>query len=61
KEYNMVLVIIYKMTKYFIYILITKKLTVDSLVFLLLVHFIVNYRIPRKIIFDRGSLFINKF
>ena len=57
--YNIILVIIERLIKYLIYILYKKSSTIKRLAFAFLLKVVTNYKVPKKIIFNRNKLFIS--
>lgn len=61
QKYNAILMIVYRLTKFVLYIFITKYFTTDKFVILLLYYIIKFGKLLAKIISDQRSLFISKF
>ena len=61
KKYNIILVIICRLTKYTLYILITKRLIVEGFTILFLEYVFRPFELPDSIVSDRDNLFTNKF
>jgi len=61
RVYNTVLIIINKYIKILRYILITKIIDSTGLIELIFEKVILKFRVPDRIISNRGSIFINTF
>jgi len=61
RVYNTVLIIINKYIKILRYILITKIIDSAGLVELIFEEIILKFRVPNRIISNKGSIFINTF
>jgi len=59
--YNSILIIINKNTKITKYLSINKIITTMKLIELFFDNIILRYKIPRRIIINRGSIFIYEF
>jgi hypothetical protein len=59
--YNLILVIIDRLTKYVYFISYKEGLTAEELVYIFNRNIITNYGIPEEIISDRNKLFISNF
>jgi len=61
RVYNTVLIVINRYIKILRYILITKIIDSTGLVELIFEEIILKFRVPDRIISNRGSIFINTF
>ena len=61
KKYNIVLIIIYRFTKYTLYIPTTNRFTVKSFITLFLEYIFRSFGLLDNIISDKDNLFISKF
>ena len=61
KSYDLIMIIINKLIKYFIIILFYELYTVEQLSFIFLDWLIRNYKILKIIISDRNKLFISSY
>jgi hypothetical protein len=59
--FDLILVIINRLTKYGYFILYKESLLAEELVYAFNKHIIGNYEISKKIISDRDKLFISRF
>jgi hypothetical protein len=60
-DYDFILVITDKLTKYTYFISYLKASTVENLAYMFLKVILANYSIPEKIILDRDKFFILRF
>ena len=60
-EYDAILVVIDRLTKYAYFIPYLKVSTAEELAYIFLKYIISNYKLLKKIILDRDKLFILKF
>lgn len=61
QEYDIILVIVERLTKYRIFLLQKKNYNTNILAQIFVRYIIINYRILKKIISDKDKLFISKF
>ena len=61
KKYDLILVMIDKLTKYKYFISYLKELIAEDLAYIFMKHIIINHEISKKIISNRDKLFTSKF
>ena len=61
REYDSILIVVYRLTKYTYIILYKEASTAEDLAQVLLKTVFIHYRVPDEIISDRDKLFISKF
>ncbi len=61
KKYNAILIIVYRFTKYTLYIFITKQFIIKNFVTLFLEYIFCLFKLPNNIVSDKDNLFTNKF
>src|SRR6266566_7727877 len=61
KKYNIILMIVYRFTKYTLYILTTKQFTIKSFITLFFKYIFRFFKLPDNIISDKNNLFTSKF
>ena len=61
KKYNAILMIVYRLTKYTLYIPTTKRLTTKGFTTLFLEYIFRSFGLPENIVSDKDNLFTSKF